>query len=609
MTFSPHGHGHLNHKPRHSYTIVSPRWARFASIRHTHRVSRIAIYSSALITALIAVILWTVFARVRKQGDKWGALSFTTGVISTVAAIVQVAVAAFPAVSATRAGSGSASVSGTASPSAAASSIAKPSVCGRPGQSLDHVFTASVSGECIGYSDNAAQDFGTGENLKAAEHLVFAKNREVDSLKHAKWTTPVVRLILLTGLTTAVSQTGDEQFPAEKEALQALAVLQAEAIDDAKDDHSITKPLLQVVIANAGEQAGGIGTLMPAVQRLAKNDHTVLGALVAMDSQTTTKAAMKSLDDLGLLVLTATAAADGMGGGLHHYLQLQTPNKVQARLVHDYATRMLGRRKIVDFTTYGERQLLPGNNDLYVDTMRDDLKNAFSKANFTTFNWKQSIDLTPWCNDNFPDGVVYFGGRYKNFGPFLTALYNKCHGKGNLPVLMAAGNAHRHLIGADSRDGWPTDFPLIVDANGVASSSCTAARDNNAQKTFINRVHTVLGLCGSAHEPQPIGMRVGLTYDLVAVVRNAIGDLVADGKSQPSGTDVYRRIFVNNKTGFTGVSGRFRFGPDGVVENGVDSLLCVPSIHDAYHNDTPREIARTSAVSDNSILLETCPPH
>jgi hypothetical protein len=474
-----------------------------------------------------------------------------------------------------------------------------------------HRVSALVGTECIGYSDDVALTFGTGKALPAAQHRIFRYNREVERLVAGGWRNPRVRLIVMTALTAKRSLPEDERYPAEREAMEGIAVAQDQALQDAKQTAS--RPLLEVVVANAGQEGDQAETLVPEIGRLVEADPTVVGVLVAMDSRTSTRKAMQQLQARGLLVMTSTGAAERLREGMTRFLQLQSTTREQSRLVRAYA-KQLDRDAIVNIYTSSDRPPGPQNADLYVDDLRSGLRQEFG-GGYEEGRWGDAtLDLRARCHDRY-DGIVFYGGRYTSFHGFLKELYTTC-GRKNLPILVAAGNTARYVVGdpaSNGRNGAPSDFPLVFSSNGVASASCDPENPTARQKLFLDAVVKVLRQCRDPADPRPLGVRMGPAFDLITIFLDAAADLAGGGAGKFTGAGIHARILERNRREpFSGVGGPIHFGDNGVIDSGGESLMCARNVQAAYtkkrsRQTTPYEIASTGAGGVPTTGKDFCP--
>ncbi|WP_203898869.1 hypothetical protein [Virgisporangium aliadipatigenens] len=431
-----------------------------------------------------------------------------------------------------------------------------------------HRFGIRVDNECVGYSDGPELLFGTGTALPEAQRRVFRYNEEVERLPLDRYQR--VRLIVLTGLSGS-----DDGHPAERETLEGLAVAQAEALGERDRP---TRPLLQVVMANAGSGGRHVDALLPELARLAQDDPTVLGVLVAMDSRTATRRAMLALRDNGLLVLTAGAVADRLRDGMTRYLQFDPPTRERAKLVRAYAGA-IGRPRIV--TVYEPSR----SEDLAVEELRRALDAEFES--YAEVPWDGSADVNALCGA----GIALYGGGATGFGGFLRALHRTCGRRS--PILLGVGDSVRYLLGDPRRTGRvdaPADYPFVFSGNGIGAGACRPRTDPH--RLFLAVAARVLGKCRDPEDPTPLGILTVPTYDLVRVVLSAAAEL--NGAALTANAVHARVLESGRRRAFEGAAGPVRFGADGVVTTGGQSLMCARDVRAAYTpGNVPWEVART----------------
>lgn len=466
-----------------------------------------------------------------------------------------------------------------------------------------------ATGQCIGYSDGEDLMFGSGKALPEAQSRIFRYNREVERMAKEGWPNPRVRLVMMTALTTKLKLPADERYPAEREAMEGIAIAQHLALKNGKDTPS--RPLLEVVVANAGQGGEHVDILLPKIKELAQSDPTVTAVLVAMDSRTSTRTAMQELQSYGLLVLTSTGAADRLGEGMTRFLQLQTTTREQSRLIRSYA-KHLGLGSIINIYTIGNPPPTPKNADLYVDDFRAGLRKEFGDG-YQERQWGATgFDLRDWCHDRY-DGIVFYGGRYTEFDGFLKEVYRTCR-KGNLPILVGAGNTSRYVVGdpeTNGRDVAPSDYPFVFSSNGVASATCKPKNPGNLQ-FFLEAVKQVLGRCQDATDVKPLGVRTGPAFDIINIMLDSVARQTVAGVKEITGAGIHTEIMERNRQqAFEGVSGPIHFDDNGVIDSGGESLMCLHNIREAYVRNTrgtiPYEVATTGAHGSPIVGKDDCP--
>ncbi|MBB5826938.1 ABC transporter substrate-binding protein [Micromonospora carbonacea] len=476
------------------------------------------------------------------------------------------------------------------------------------------VHTAVRDGQCIGYSDHGRQLFSRDESLLAVQRQIFDQNREVEAAWAVRRDRPRVTLVYFGSLTKPDALPGEETFAGEREELQGMAAAQRRAYLEANDDRA--NPYLRIVVANAGQEMRYAGDVVRMLADLARDEPTVLGVVGLVESRKAVQDAIKALGDLNLPVLAPTLSADRIADASSRYLQISAPNIDEATLVHDHVTEVLKKKRIFNFYTYGNVDPDVGaREDLYVNTLRDGLRSRFGGDAYQETYWRQGVDLTPVCADRFGDGVVFFGGRYTEFGAFAARLAENCSGR--VPLLIGDDSVNRYLANTAARRPAPDNLPLAYVVKGeLAYCHRILGATDIERKLFLTDVRTVLSLCQSNSH---IGERVGLAYDATRLHLRAVRT-IAGNLSAPAGrewnprevtpTTVYVAIRDVADPAYQGVTGLIRFDANGIAVGKRLTLLCVPDIRKAFDSpsDVPREIDRHPIDPAENKLYGTPPP-
>ncbi|MFG1954935.1 hypothetical protein [Micromonospora sp. NPDC048830] len=460
------------------------------------------------------------------------------------------------------------------------------------------VRTAVRDGQCVGYSDHERQTFSTDQSLLDVQRRIFDQNRKVEAAWRVKKTHPRVTLVYFGSLTKPDALPGEETFAGEREELQGMAAAQSRAYLEANNDPA--HPYLRIVVANAGQEMRYSADVVRMLSALAAEEPTVLGVVGLVESRRAVQDAIRALGNLDLPVLAPTLSADRIADASSRYLQISAPNIDEATLVHEHATRVLGKKKIFNYYTFG--RVDPGEgaqDDLYVNTLRDGLRAQFGEGNYQETYWRNGVDLTPVCADRYPDGVVFFGGRYTEFGAFASKLAQACSGR--VPQLIGDDSVNRYLANAAARAVAPDNLPLAYVAKGELAYCHRLFGANDVERrSFLSDVREILSMCSPN---SPIGERVGLAYDAtrlhLAAVQSIAGNLAGSAGREwdptaISPTSVYVAIRDVANPAYQGVTGLLRFDANGIADRKRLTLLCVPNIKEAFSSpsDMPREIDR-----------------
>ncbi|MEV8440800.1 hypothetical protein AB0425_25775 [Actinosynnema sp. NPDC051121] len=441
------------------------------------------------------------------------------------------------------------------------------------------------SGECVGYSDHRGQLFGSDPDLRAAQEVIFTENEQVENELATRLNHPVMSLVYFGTLTKPDGDGGDQTFAAEREELQGVALAQRRANTAARTNAD--SPYLKVLVANGGQNMRAAPLVADKLTALRTSDSTVLGVVGLVESRSTTKTAIEALEGTDLPIVAPTLSADRIGELSSHYLQIAAPNRDQADMVVRYVTQVLEKKKLFNYYTFGPRKAEQAGGDLYVNTLRDDLKSSSQQYNvgYEELFWTGQ-SLRDVCSDRYTDGVVFFGGRYSEFAEFVQELYLTC--SNFHPILIGDDSVNRYLANPANRAGAPPSLKMTYVSKGsLAFCDNLVKATDSARQYFLADIRGMYDRC-QIDSMEPVGERVGLAYDAVLLLVRTTQDLV-EGKSSktaPSPLAVYDRI-RNATEPYIGVTGPLTFGQDGVAKNKHLALLCVADIPGAFKPNSP----------------------
>ncbi|SDQ18237.1 ABC transporter substrate-binding protein [Actinopolyspora saharensis] len=322
--------------------------------------------------------------------------------------------------------------------------------------------------QCLGYSDSAAQVFGSNERLRYAQSAVHAQNERAKRLHEGNPDRPYVTLVYFAGLTN--SSSGPRTDHAVAEELEGLLLRQRE-----QNTRSDSEPLLRIVVANGGTGMRGA----PEVARellvpLVESDPTILG-VVGMDrSVVETEQAIRILGEHGVPVLGSTLTSTGLAELTPLYFQLVPGNERQAELLGSYAAHVDASR----ITVY--HPPTTGRNT-YAATLLRELTQRLRDTGIALDKrgWKRSVsELEPLCAERTDRRreIAFYAGRENAFGDFLRAVRRNCTDSAELPRIVASDAVSRFV--ADSRSREHADFNgVTVSYVGLGSPVVLAGRD------------------------------------------------------------------------------------------------------------------------------------
>jgi hypothetical protein len=467
-----------------------------------------------------------------------------------------------------------------------------------------HVEVTVADKQCVGFSDNAVQPLGSDPTSRDLESQVFQENDHVDQRAREHPDRPRLTVVYLTSFTLPDPSSGAEQYVAEQEGLSGIARAQRQANVDA--DLDPLSPYVKIVVANAGQQGAQAGIVIPMIIRLAHADGSVLAVIAAVDSRSNVIDALGQLSDNHLMVITPTMTADHVAPDSKLFLRMSPANLDGARLVHHYVTAVLKRRGVYNFYTYGKTKLGAKDQDLYVDTLRDDLRAAFGDGYSEAF-WGNGDSVRHICADQYP-GVVFFGGRYTEFHSFLNQVAADCGPK--LPVVVADGSTVRFLAITNMRANVPPNLPLAFLAEEGYLGSCAQLASSRVPEQRL-----YLKILGDQCTKGPLGVEAAgwamMSFDATRMLIRAVHDAVHTVGNPGSGQTwdpaainsamLYQAIQQRSEA-YPAVSGPIAFDRDGTAVDRYLSVLCVRDITTAYADleHVPAEVDRQGQAYPNT---------
>jgi hypothetical protein len=279
--------------------------------------------------------------------------------------------------------------------------------------------------ECVGYSDNAAQVFGSDERLRNAQTAVFEQNANAQQQHLADPDRPLVSLVYFAGLTHNRADPNTDHSLAEE--LEGLLLQQR----GQNDNPSKVYPLLRVIVANGGSaMADAAAVARDMLSPLFRSDPSILGVIGMDRTVAQTQQAIAELGLLGLPVVGTTLTGVGLTDLSPLYFQLSPDNATESVLVTQYAKR-IGATKV---TIYHPLQ----SGDAYVQSLAGLLAGRLQQDGITVESvpWNGSATALPsLCAQpgDHSHEIAFYDGRDNDFGDFLHTATNGCYQPRQLP--------------------------------------------------------------------------------------------------------------------------------------------------------------------------------
>lgn len=295
--------------------------------------------------------------------------------------------------------------------------------------------------QCIGYSDDAVQVFGTNKRLRWAQQAIFAQNEAAKKLHRQQPGRPYLSIVHFVGLTHREAAPDTDHAAAEE--LEGLLLRQR-----AQNVKSKTQPLLRVIVANGGDGMRKAPEVARDMLRPLFDEDPSVVAVVGLDR--TVRETEQAITEIGLAGVPAigtTLTGSGLGDRSPLYFQMVPDNTVQAQLIAGYA-QLLEARKV---TLYH-----PEKTDSYIDTLAEAADAELGERNVPVAEatWDESAgEVASLCADGVDrsDEIVYYIGREDDFGDFIRSATNGCTSQRKLPLIVAADAVSRFVAQGENR--------------------------------------------------------------------------------------------------------------------------------------------------------------
>ncbi|WP_163507291.1 hypothetical protein [Fodinicola acaciae] len=460
-----------------------------------------------------------------------------------------------------------------------------------PGVSVRPAQVEAGDSQCVGYSDNSAQLFGTDPRLRRAELGVFDQNRTAERLHDEDPDRPFVSVVYFAGLTHRdVDPNTDQSWAEELEGVLLRQRLQ--------NVMSRSEPLLRVIVANGGNAMKD----SPAVVRdmlapLFRSDPTIVGVIGLDRTVTETEEAIGELGVLGMPAVGTTLTGPQLTDLSPLYFQLSPGNAREAELVAAYAKHVHARR----VTTY-HPPLTSG--DTYVRSLVELVTASLRSTGVPTadIGWQGAVsDLSSLCRSpgDRSDEIVFFAGRDDDFGDFIRTVTRGCYRRDQLPLILGDDAVSRFVEHEQDRTqdalaGVPVSYVTLASLAVLSGPSCVngmplpADGGGTPLAAFCAGYHTLRQelareLTGKDAPSLPWpGERIGQAYDASGLFVDAVTEMQRRGRrsGQPYEPNPGALAQQLRETVFLGATGTIDFGRSRSGDNRNIAILRLADLRD-----------------------------
>ncbi|WP_439661512.1 hypothetical protein ACSHWB_08375 [Lentzea sp. HUAS TT2] len=467
--------------------------------------------------------------------------------------------------------------------------------------------------ECLGYSDNSGQVFGSNERLRWTQQAVFAQNETAERLHDSEPARPLVTLLYFSSLTHKDSNPDADHSRAEE--LEGMLLKQRQ-----QNDRSSSGPLLRVVVANGGGKMGRADDVLSELLiPLLEKDPSIIGVVGLDRSVEQTQKVISSLGSFGVPTIGTTLTEASLPKLSTTYFQLIPGNVRQADLVRRYAQHV-GATKV----TIRHPRL--GGTDVYLDNLVNVLGEelAREKVPYEAHEWVNSPQEVPsQCVEDHSSELVFFAGREEHFGEFLQAVGKDCYDKNRLPRILADDAIIRFIAQKASRTrdslaGMRVSYVSMAGLVVLAGKSCVEGRPDQKVRGGLPLDAFCAGYSRLAGEiqqsalpaedkpakPWP-GEHMAVAYDAAGLFLDTVGN----AQARLAGGTPHRGAIAGElrELEYFGATGRTNFKASRVGETRNFTILEIANIHDFEQQPTCVFLTGDLYGPDSPRLPNGCP--
>lgn len=415
--------------------------------------------------------------------------------------------------------------------------------------------------ECIGYSDNESQVFGSDSGLRAVQREIFRQNARARDM-HEDSERPLVSVVYFAALSSVEADPTKEASLAEELKGLLLQQVQLNHLRRTKE------PLLRVIIANAGDSMARAVTVTKDMLLPLFEDESALGVIGMNRTNGHTKEAIRLLGDKGIPVLATTLTDAKLVKLSPLYFQLAPGHDKQADLVWGYVEQQGAQTLIIYQQEYAD-----GYVKELVDALID--KKPSRMESPTVVPWSKATDIPSGCYESSKKNIGFYAGLGDDFKAFLDSLQDTCEVSSKLPKIVGSDATARLFTSSETRESIPYGLTVLYVSLGAPAALAGPDCIHEGKLPDNLKNFTSLGdFCQEYHKlPKRLSIfrglpgmerpteRMAVAYDAVGLFREAVSNnqgIVRDNDPYvPNRSAIAAELREIN---YTGVTGNFNFG-------------------------------------------------
>ncbi|MFD7818499.1 hypothetical protein ACFV6E_37175 [Streptomyces sp. NPDC059785] len=442
--------------------------------------------------------------------------------------------------------------------------------------------------ECVGVAPHGfgfAVGGGKDDELRRTFEVLAAQNEEAERI-HRDSGRPLVTLVHVSAMFSAAGGQPPKALSYAREQLQGAASAQRRQLDQLAEN----QPVLRIFPANAGSGMHHGKKVAAIIERMKRDDPTIVGVTGLDESRRATVETITALTRAGLPMVGTTPSADTLDDDSPLYHQVSPQNEREAEVAAAYAAELLekGTSGEGEGAAVKKKEVLllhsDDRSDAYSRTLWKDAVRAFGGRGFTVVPRAFTPDSLAGasaggagtrtagrhvCAD--PDRLVFFAGRSEDFESVLLSVDSIC------------GTAEPHILGGDDVARLGADAKRRAEFGRLAydfldftpnSHSCDGA--DNLYSTMKRLFEEECGPSASTF----LDGHAALAYDAVSVYLAAVRSLQEDAPGMEITPHAVWRALggIHGDSALDGESGDVDFGGEAGGHTPVDKFISVQQV-------------------------------
>jgi hypothetical protein len=453
----------------------------------------------------------------------------------------------------------------------------------------------AVTGECVGIAPHGYAFGVPDQDVQQTLATIARQNDEADRIHQEAPGRPVVTLAHISALLGGAGK----QYA--REALQGAASAQRRQLDKQGE----ADPVLRILPASAGSGMRFGPTVVGMLEKLMRDDPTIVGVTGLDQSRAATITTIHELTRIGLPIVATTLSADLLDDQSPLYYQVGPQNIREAAIGAAYAKYLADQGKVQRTV----RVIYSADpTDEYSKNLQADANQAFARVGFKV----QAHSFVP---SPAPDGIagdgarsvgesacgypglVFFAGRSEDFAKVLEGANDVCGS--TPPTFLGGDDVARFAADPDQRKAFPrVPFDFLDFTLGPAS--CESASDlyRTMKDLFPQECDEVKNSSLDGH--------ASLAFDAVNLFLKAVGQLqdTAPGLPLTPAAVWHGLSSIHGKAALDGESGQIDFGGQ------VDQQIPVDKVVSVHHVDGVKAPGQVGFCGKRGALKQSrwCPP-